>query len=282
MTVEQAALGIHRVVNANMAEGMRFVSVKRGIDPRRLSALVPLGGAGPVHATALARELGMRRVVVPRIPACCRPRDCSPRRSSTRRRRRSTPSLERSDEGTSGSRTSPRSTARCGELMASEGVALPAVIDRAISPMSATSASPITWRCAVDMQGDPVAGHPRRFLRGARPHLRSRAPGPIQLVNLRAVHQAPVRVREGPGGGPGRERSAGESAPADPDEASGGLRGGARLRALRMRPGSVDRRARPSSSRRTRRPWSSPAGASSRHPWQPGRHPGAEAQDERR
>lgn len=67
MSVEQAALGIHRVVNATMAAGMRFVSVKRGIDPRRLS-LVALGGGGPVHATALASELGMRQVIVPRHP----------------------------------------------------------------------------------------------------------------------------------------------------------------------------------------------------------------------
>jgi N-methylhydantoinase A len=67
LTVEQAALGMHRVVNANMAEGIRFVSVKRGIDPRRF-ALVPLGGAGPVHATALARDLGMCKVVVPLHP----------------------------------------------------------------------------------------------------------------------------------------------------------------------------------------------------------------------
>jgi N-methylhydantoinase A len=67
MSVEQAALGIHRVVNANMAEGMRLVSVKRGLDPRRFS-LVPLGGGGPVHATALARELGIPRVIVPLHP----------------------------------------------------------------------------------------------------------------------------------------------------------------------------------------------------------------------
>ena len=67
LTVEQAALGIHRVVNANMAEGIRFVSVKRGIDPRRFG-LVPLGGGGPVHATALARDLGMRTVIVPLHP----------------------------------------------------------------------------------------------------------------------------------------------------------------------------------------------------------------------
>jgi N-methylhydantoinase A/oxoprolinase/acetone carboxylase beta subunit len=55
------------VVNAAMVEGIRLVSVRRGIDPRRF-ALVALGGAGPVHATALAAELGIGCVLVPRHP----------------------------------------------------------------------------------------------------------------------------------------------------------------------------------------------------------------------
>ena len=53
LSVEQAALGIHRVVNAQMAEGMRQVSIRQGHDPRDF-ALVPLGGAGPVHGIPLA------------------------------------------------------------------------------------------------------------------------------------------------------------------------------------------------------------------------------------
>ena len=67
MSTGEAALGIHRVLNAQMAEGIRLVSVRQGIDPRTY-ALVPLGGAGGLHATALARELGIRRIVVPRLP----------------------------------------------------------------------------------------------------------------------------------------------------------------------------------------------------------------------
>ncbi|MBL8669288.1 MAG: hydantoinase/oxoprolinase family protein [Alphaproteobacteria bacterium] len=67
LDVDAAALGIHRVVNAQMAEGIRLVSIRQGIDPRKF-ALLPLGGAGPVHATVLARELGMRRILVPRYP----------------------------------------------------------------------------------------------------------------------------------------------------------------------------------------------------------------------
>ena len=58
MTVEEAALGIHRVINAQMAEGMRLVSIRQGFDPRDF-ALVALGGAGPMHALALAEDLDM-------------------------------------------------------------------------------------------------------------------------------------------------------------------------------------------------------------------------------
>ena len=66
-SVEEAALGIHRVVNAQMTEGIRLVSINQGFDPRHFS-LVPLGGAGPVHATALARDLNVDNIVVPRHP----------------------------------------------------------------------------------------------------------------------------------------------------------------------------------------------------------------------
>jgi N-methylhydantoinase A len=60
----ESALGVIRVVEADMARALRVVSVERGIDPRGLS-LVAFGGAGPLHACALAEELGMGRVLVP-------------------------------------------------------------------------------------------------------------------------------------------------------------------------------------------------------------------------
>src|SRR5262249_49332489 len=63
-----AARGIHRVVNTNMAEGVRLVSVRRGVDPRRF-ALFSFGGAAGLHATDISRQLGLRRVVVPRVAA---------------------------------------------------------------------------------------------------------------------------------------------------------------------------------------------------------------------
>ncbi|HXP03134.1 MAG TPA: hydantoinase/oxoprolinase family protein [Stellaceae bacterium] len=63
-----AAHGIHRIVNTNMAEGVRLVSVRRGVDPRRF-ALFAFGGAAGLHATDIARQLGLSRVIVPRVAA---------------------------------------------------------------------------------------------------------------------------------------------------------------------------------------------------------------------
>jgi len=62
-----AAAGIHRVINARIADQIRLVTIKRGDDPRQF-ALVVLGGAGPVHGAALAEEMGMAEVLVPEAP----------------------------------------------------------------------------------------------------------------------------------------------------------------------------------------------------------------------
>jgi N-methylhydantoinase A len=59
------ALGIVRVANAEMVRALRVISVERGLDPRDF-ALVAFGGAGGMHACALAEELGMDTVLVPR------------------------------------------------------------------------------------------------------------------------------------------------------------------------------------------------------------------------
>ncbi len=59
------AEGIVRVAEAEMARALRVMTVQRGVDPRTM-ALMPFGGAGPLHAAALARELGIRRILCPR------------------------------------------------------------------------------------------------------------------------------------------------------------------------------------------------------------------------
>jgi len=67
LDLDAMALGIHRIMNAQMAEAVRLVTVKRGYDPRRF-ALVAFGGAGPVHAPLVARQLGIAKVIVPHSP----------------------------------------------------------------------------------------------------------------------------------------------------------------------------------------------------------------------
>lgn len=61
------AQGIIRVVVANMARAIRVISVQRGYDPRDFT-LVAFGGAGPLHASRLAQELDIPRILVPEVP----------------------------------------------------------------------------------------------------------------------------------------------------------------------------------------------------------------------
>jgi N-methylhydantoinase A len=63
--VTEAAWGIERIVNANMANATRRVLASHGADPRDL-AIIAYGGNGPVHAWAIAAELGVGRIVVPK------------------------------------------------------------------------------------------------------------------------------------------------------------------------------------------------------------------------
>lgn len=65
LSLREAAEGVIKVANASMERALRVVSVERGHDPREFS-LVAFGGAGPLHATALARRLQIPRVLVPR------------------------------------------------------------------------------------------------------------------------------------------------------------------------------------------------------------------------
>ncbi len=65
LSVEQAAAGMYQVINANMAQGVREVSIKRGYDPREFP-LVAAGGAGPLHAAMICSELEIPMFIVPR------------------------------------------------------------------------------------------------------------------------------------------------------------------------------------------------------------------------
>src|SRR4029450_7100596 len=64
MTPRQAAAGIRRIVDMRMADEVRVFAARRGVDLQDFS-LLPFGGAGAVHAAAVADELGMRQIIVP-------------------------------------------------------------------------------------------------------------------------------------------------------------------------------------------------------------------------
>ena len=66
MSVERAAYGMYTIVNNNMVNGIRRVSVERGYDPRDF-VLVGAGGATAAHITALAREMGIKTIILPKL-----------------------------------------------------------------------------------------------------------------------------------------------------------------------------------------------------------------------
>jgi N-methylhydantoinase A len=67
LSLEEASRAIIAVANANMADAIRLISIRRGYDPRDF-ALVAFGGAGPLHGAALARELSIPTVIIPPNP----------------------------------------------------------------------------------------------------------------------------------------------------------------------------------------------------------------------
>lgn len=67
LALHEAALGIVRVANATMERALRRVSIAQGYDPRNFT-LVPFGGAGPLHACALASALSIEHILIPQYP----------------------------------------------------------------------------------------------------------------------------------------------------------------------------------------------------------------------
>ena len=65
--VKEAALGIAQIADAAMSLSVRAVSVNKGVDPRD-TVMIAFGGAGPLHALAIAREIFIPRVVIPKLP----------------------------------------------------------------------------------------------------------------------------------------------------------------------------------------------------------------------
>ena len=190
-SVETAALGIHRVVNAQMAEAMRLVSIGRGIDPRGY-ALLPLGGAGPIHAAALAAELGISRIVVPPHPGVlsaagllCAPVEhelsaAFPRPLAHTDWSEVETALAALDQG-------------CARLMDGEGVALGEVTIRHFADVCYIGQGyhleiPL-HRMGLDGEPEPLAALYRDFLAAHDRVYGHATETPARLVNLRAVHR---------------------------------------------------------------------------------------------
>ena len=64
ISVEEAALGIIRIANSNMLNALKLISIRKGYNPREFS-LIAFGGGGSMHAAALAKELGVKKVIIP-------------------------------------------------------------------------------------------------------------------------------------------------------------------------------------------------------------------------
>ena len=190
LTVEQAALGIHRIVNAQMAEGIRFVSIRQGHDPRRFT-LLPLGGGGAAACLRAGRGARHRPHPRPAPPGravggrpagrarrarglCSLPRAARRARCSPRSAQRSTSWTSAADGADgAGERRRPRDIARS-----------------ATSPTSATSARPIISEVPFEPgTRDPLAAlHDRISTRPTIASTATRRRSPVRLVNLRTVH----------------------------------------------------------------------------------------------
>ena len=204
--VEEAAEGILAIVNENMAGALRLVSVQRGHDPREF-ALVAFGGAGPLHANAVAKLMGSFPVIVPpapgpalrdrrprrRLPQRVRP-DAHPPALRGRRRRRSRGILDELGgraRRLARERGHRRASARSITFIADmryhgQGYEIPVAID----PAEIRSAASPTSRSASTASTSSSTG-------SACPDTAA------EIVNLRAVGFGAVPKPELPVGDPG-------------------------------------------------------------------------------
>ena len=179
MTVEEAALGIHRVLNAQMAEAIRLVSIGRGIDPRGY-ALLPLGGGGPMHACALAEELGISAIVIPPHPGVLSAAGLLGAPVEHEIATAFPTPLAKLDEAVMSAALQDLDT-RCGALMAQEGVA-----DAEIRHFADVCYIGQSYHLEVPLTGDIydafLVAHARVYGHATRI--------PAKIVNLRTVHRS--------------------------------------------------------------------------------------------
>ena len=195
LTEAQAALGIHRVLNSQMAEGIRAITVRRGHDPRSFT-LVALGGAGPLHAIALAEELGIRRILVPPHPGVLSAQgllDARVEHEVTMAFGHALATLSAPDlaQAYQGIDDQARS------LIAREGLEPEACTVRHYADVCFVGQSHYLG-VPVDLNGpDPIAGIYQTFLEIHDRINGHRFEAPARIVNLRTVHRAPAAAASG-------------------------------------------------------------------------------------
>jgi N-methylhydantoinase A/oxoprolinase/acetone carboxylase beta subunit len=196
------AEGVIEVVDAAMEQALRVVSVQRGVDPRSL-ALVAFGGAGPLHACALAEALDMAAVVIPpragvlsAVGLLCSPRQADVVRSWP------TPG---SVEGLSQALT--ELAVRAAEEVAADAVAAEVVVETAVDCRYAGQSHELT----VPSLDEFPAEHRRR-------NGFSRPGAPVEVVALRAKATAPAPFTvDDLGRPPSRQPASGPCVVAEPD-----------------------------------------------------------------
>jgi N-methylhydantoinase A len=192
MSVEAAALGVHRILNAQVAEGIRLVSIRQGYDPRRFT-LLPLGGAGPLHACALAEELGLARILVPPNPGVLSAAGLLAAPVEHEVSAALPRPVGELDIGEVRN-VLDRLDARCGALMAQENLSLADVARRYFADVCyAGQGYHLEVPFAPDAP-DPFAALTAAFY-AAHDRTYGFAPAaPVRLVNLRTVHRAAAAV----------------------------------------------------------------------------------------
>ena len=198
LSLEEAAAGVVRLIEVQMAEAVKAISTRRGFDLRDFS-LVAFGGAGPVHAASIAAELGIPRVLVPAVPGCHSALGLlmtEVRHEFVQSRMMVIETL-----ATEGASIFDELAARATELLAGEGFA-PAQIrlDTAVDLRYAGQGYELTVPCSPRPDAEDVRALRRRFDRDHESGFGHCAPqADVQVVSFRltAIGEVPkVPLRE--------------------------------------------------------------------------------------
>ncbi len=201
--LEEAAQGILTILNENMVQAIRVISVEQGFDPRQF-ALVAFGGAGPLLAAPLAEELGMSTVVVPEGPGllCALGLLVADIRSDFSQTR----ILNLDDIGPADVAAAFAPVAdEVARWFAQEGVAEDArTIERAIDMRYVGQSHELTVRLADGPLDAAALEAQVRAFRAEHERVYGYAPdAPVQLVTFRAIARARVAVPPEPSSGSG-------------------------------------------------------------------------------